>query len=329
MKVTIYDVANEAGVSIASVSRYLNNRGSVSKKNIEKIIDAIEKLHFVPEASAKSLAIGLTGTIGVQVWNADISSDYMYRFMLGAYAAVSETGGDLLITRIEGDKPEVVDAVISRRKMDGIIFPLMPGDMVPLLKALYDKEFPAVYTGARYEWDERSCNVYGGFSSYRKEVMEILIDRGCKRILCIDTDEDGRRKAEKGVIKNGFEKYVFDLIHFEGYSETSVYQYLYTLLKAKDRPDAIFFAKHEIAGIVYAAVKDAGLSIPEDLRLVSTVHSKEQDKKFIPNLAVVLIDAYQMGYQAGKKISDLIRKKPTDEKWSKITYEIRENETLG
>ena len=65
MKVTIYDVAREAGLSIATVSRVINGKGGVTPKSERKIRDAIAKLGYLPDASAQGLASSLVNTIGL------------------------------------------------------------------------------------------------------------------------------------------------------------------------------------------------------------------------------------------------------------------------
>ncbi|MDY2713405.1 MAG: LacI family DNA-binding transcriptional regulator, partial [Candidatus Faecivivens sp.] len=73
MKVTIYDVAREAGLSIATVSRVINGKGGVTPKSERKIRAAIERLGYIPDASAQGLASSLVNTIGVATAGGQIS----------------------------------------------------------------------------------------------------------------------------------------------------------------------------------------------------------------------------------------------------------------
>ncbi|MGB4373848.1 MAG: LacI family DNA-binding transcriptional regulator, partial [Halanaerobiales bacterium] len=74
MRVTIKDIANEAGVSITTVSRVLNNREDVNEKTREKVLKIIEKYNYNPNSVARSLVMNKTYTIGLIV--PDISNPF-------------------------------------------------------------------------------------------------------------------------------------------------------------------------------------------------------------------------------------------------------------
>ena len=65
MRVSIFDVAKKSGLSVVTVSRVLNNATSVREKNREKVLQAMKDLDYRPNASARSLASGKTGIIGL------------------------------------------------------------------------------------------------------------------------------------------------------------------------------------------------------------------------------------------------------------------------
>jgi len=67
MKVSIFDVAKKSGLSVVTVSRVLNNSSSVRAKNREKVLQAMKELNYQPNASARSLARGKTGIIGLTI----------------------------------------------------------------------------------------------------------------------------------------------------------------------------------------------------------------------------------------------------------------------
>lgn len=328
MKVTIYEVAKEAGLSIATVSRYINKKGGISSKSEAKIVDAIQKLHYVPDASAQSLAMGLSGTVGVQMGNQALESHYFHQFLTGVSRAVMGEGFDLLLTQMEGDCFSACNSVLTRKKMDGIIFPAPSDREKEYLKLLYEKEFPVCYAGARYEWDKRRSHVYGGYTAYRKELMELMIRKNCRRILWLELDENGLKKTEKIIRGCSQPKVFLPLLETSHMTSDDVYHLVLEKLEEKDRPDSIFFANPEFAGFIYAAAGEAGLQIPKDLKLISMIHSVQQDKLFTPNLSVIYLDAYQMGYQAGKKICALIQKNDMKPEWDMVPYEIWENETI-
>lgn len=77
MKPTIYDVAREAGVSIATVSKVLNNSGRISSKTREKVTQVMEELNYQPSLVASALTSRRTGTIGLMI--PDIANPFLRR----------------------------------------------------------------------------------------------------------------------------------------------------------------------------------------------------------------------------------------------------------
>lgn len=331
MKATIYDVADTAGLSIATVSRYINGKGSIKEKNKEKILRAIELLNYVPDASAQGLASGLAGAIGLVIthWGENLKSQYLHQFTVGLFQVVQESGADLLLVQMEGDAQKACWDVLTRKRVDGIVFAGTQKAAQKYLMGLYQEKFPMVYAGHRCEWDERGCDIYGGFSGYRKDVIKLLNSRGCKRILCIEETAETAQKMRNIILEEGWQDSIVGLTSFEGFTEEQVHKTLLQWLRREDRPDAVFFIHYRLAGCVYAAVGEAGLSIPKDLKLVSTIHSEEEDGLYFPNTAVVYINAYQMGYQAGKKLIGLVNHTPLLPEWDRVSYEIRLNQTVG
>ncbi len=139
MKVTIYDVAREAGLSIATVSRVINGKGGVTPKSERKIRDAIAKLGYLPDASAQGLASSLVNTIGL-VLQGSVSSSYYIQFLDGAEHAARERGFDVLLTSPYGTPEAFSKSIRTRHKVDGVLFT----GVTEYIQPLYDAGFPSV-----------------------------------------------------------------------------------------------------------------------------------------------------------------------------------------
>ena len=172
MKVTIYDVAREAGLSIATVSRVINGKGGVTPKSERKIRDAIAKLGYLPDASAQGLASSLVNTIGL-VLQGSVSSSYYIQFLDGAEHAARERGFDVLLTSPYGTPEAFSKSIRTRHKVDGVLF----STVCEYIQPLYEAGFPICYAGHRQPWDVRQMHVYGGFSGYRKEALSLLLSQ--------------------------------------------------------------------------------------------------------------------------------------------------------
>src|SRR5687768_6789172 len=117
---TIRDVARLAEVSIASVSRALNNLGSVAEGTRRKVEDAARELGYVPHAGARSLSLAKTRAIGVVL--PDVHGEFFSEVMRGMDRAATERGYVLLLSNMHGakDHPGAVLATM-RGRVDGLI----------------------------------------------------------------------------------------------------------------------------------------------------------------------------------------------------------------
>lgn len=94
--VTIRDVAREAGVSVATVSRFINNNAPVSEEVAERLRQVMQKLRYIPQATARNLATHKTHTVGLLL--VDIRGDFFAPLLNGIETTTSEAGYDLLIS---------------------------------------------------------------------------------------------------------------------------------------------------------------------------------------------------------------------------------------
>ncbi|WP_438026964.1 LacI family DNA-binding transcriptional regulator [Sorangium sp. So ce233] len=136
--VRMEDVARHAGVSPATVSRVLNDRGKCSAETRERVLAAIRDLGYVVNAAARSLAQGKTGALGLLL--PAVSTDFMSSFLQIVAGAATDEGYDLLIAlRSEGSQRRM----LGRHNTDGVlIFGSAMGE--PSLRRLSSEGFPAL-----------------------------------------------------------------------------------------------------------------------------------------------------------------------------------------
>ena len=91
----IYEIAKEAGVSIATVSRVMNQSASVSEKSTRKVMEAVRKLNYVPNSMARSLSTSVSMSVGVVV--PDISNPFFSMLLKGVTAVAEEKGYQVLL----------------------------------------------------------------------------------------------------------------------------------------------------------------------------------------------------------------------------------------
>ncbi|MCG8500882.1 MAG: LacI family transcriptional regulator [Firmicutes bacterium] len=117
----IYNVASEAGVSIATVSRVLNNSPQVSEKTRKKVTDVLEKYHYTPNAIARGLVVNSMKTIGVLT--IDIRDLYYATVAYTIEQDLSKLGYNVMLCNTGGDAQEKINYMkrLAEKKVDGLI----------------------------------------------------------------------------------------------------------------------------------------------------------------------------------------------------------------
>lgn len=117
----IYDVAEEAGVSIATVSRVLNDPSRVSEKTRKKVEDVLVKYNYTPNAIARGLVVKSMKTIGVLT--IDIRDTYYANVAYTIEHEFSKLGYNVILCNTGGDAEEKIRymRILSEKKVDGLI----------------------------------------------------------------------------------------------------------------------------------------------------------------------------------------------------------------
>lgn len=120
-RLTIADIAREAGVSMMTVSRVINNKGSISENTRQKVQDVIDRVNYRPSGIARSLATKQTGTLGLIV--PDVSNPFFAVLARGAEHVAYAEGSNIFLCNT-GEDPERELAVISsleEKRVDGVV----------------------------------------------------------------------------------------------------------------------------------------------------------------------------------------------------------------
>lgn len=273
-KATIYDVAARAGVAISTVSRVLNNSPDVSDATRAKVGAAIAALQFRPDRTAKSLAQKRVQTISVAL--PSFTTPFHNEFLKGVRTALRGTGVDLLLSDLGSTDPHAtLLRFLERGAVDGLVLVGMPVDDV-LAEELRALRAPVVLVGYAHEgydafvWDDE----HGAYAATRH-----LLGQGRRRIGMIrahsesaflDARTRGYRRAleEAGIAFDETRIQRGQTTKHAGFSEEAGGEALDALLAAHPDTDAVFAIADVLAIGAWAAAKDAGRRIPEDLALV-------------------------------------------------------------
>lgn len=306
MNSTIKDVAKRAGVSIATVSRVLNNSTPVSALIKEKVIKAIEEFGFIPNPVARSLVMKKSRLIGILT--ADISNMF-YSVLVGAIEqeCFKEKYATLLCsTNGETEKELYYLNLLKDQYVDGIIiFTSMPRE--EHLQFFEKNPIPVVFkSNPGLDKSRLSSINIDDFQAFY-DATQYLIDLGHKKIgmlsgLLIKVDSGTQRYAgfRKALEDNGLEfheKWFFEGTHVI----SSGYMRGRQLFSLEEIPTAVCCASDTIAiGAIRAAV-EMGLRVPHDISIMG-FDDIPIAEAYLPGLTTVRQPIIQIGTQAAQML---------------------------
>jgi LacI family transcriptional regulator len=309
---TISDVAKRAGVSTMTVSRVINHSGYISQDTLERVEKAIADLGFVPNALARSLRFKQTKTIALVL--TDITNPFFTTVARGVEDASSENGFTVMFCNTDESEAEEAENLntLLQKQVDGVL--LVPaGSSNESINYLQERNIPVVVLDRRVpdvKVDTVRCDsIPGAF-----EMTQHLLDLGHRRIglisgpMKISTSEDRVTGYLQAMHAAGIEIDP-EWIHYGLFTQTSGYQLAQKLIKLKPRPTAIVAGNNFIAIGAYAALREAGLHIPNDISLVTfdDLHSRLVLEPF---LTTVDQPAYEMGYEATRLLLEYMSAEP-------------------
>lgn len=309
-KITIYQVAQHAGVAISTVSRVLNNSPNVSEKTKEKVNEAIAELNFRPQVSARKLASQEPQMLAIAV--PSFTTPYYNEVLKGVKDEIKDMDLDIVIYNTGSKNPkEGIENFFDRGTADAVIaISIDITDSVQ--KHLLSSNVPMVLIGSSHEdYDYFELNNRkGGFLA-----GEHLIKQGYKRLGLIKpvVTTKSSMEREAGFIealrefKMPVHKELFisgESTKHAGYTEEAGFEAIYTYDRMDNFPDAIFCSNDTQAIGAYHALTKLGMKIPDDIGLMGY-----DNIKFTKYLDLTTIDQkmYTTGVQATRRLSELIR----------------------
>lgn len=317
---TVYDVAKEANVSIATVSRVFNDSDAVSEATQLKVRLAADKLDYTPHLGARSLMIKRTDTIGIIL--PDMHGEFFSELVKGADTAARNRGLHLLLSCSHDNAEDMAAALSSMRgRVDGIII------MSPLIGAnafqkYVPKEMPIVIVnGGRQDTHYSTVSLDNFAGAYK--MTEHLLGGGHQRISLIsgpanNQDAEQRKlgyvRAMEELATNGR----LDIIEGD-FSETSGYQAGMQILSRESRPDAIFASNDSMAIGCLGALKDHGVSVPADISLAG-FDDIPLARYVRPSLSSVGAPIAELGTRSLEMLVGKLQQKKNDEQFDEVVF---------
>ncbi len=276
--ITIYDIAREAGVSPATVSRVLTNNANVSKAKKEKVQSLIEKYNFKPNALAKGLSDTQSKVIGIIA--ADVRNSYYAEVFIACENAAREQGYTVLLSNAFGNmeremqhldmmRQQRVDAMIQLGgSVDAVVsYPEYIGKVQQIMPAI-----PVVVTG---KLDGTECyEVQIDFDKATDFLMEYLFGLGHERIALVGGRYNvlgtysKRQRYEELLERHGI-SYREEYVVAGSYDYESGYIGMNQILALPDVPTAVITINDYVASGVVRSAVEHGYRIPQDISVVS------------------------------------------------------------
>jgi len=307
---TILDVAERAGVSIATVSRVLNGNTPVAAATLQRVQAAVEDLAFVPRAAARVLASQRTNTIGLVL--DEIGREFFSPLLRGIEAAAREAGFDLLIqtTRMP-HFPNVPLQGLGRHNTDGLI---VFNDSLGMneLTHLHKNGLPLVLMHQTPPGALKIPVVTIENKSGAQKIIEHLIEvHGCRRIAFLqgpdgNEDSEWRERGYREALQAHGLPFEPSLVASGGYDEGVAQASVEHWLMEGIEIDGLFAGDDEAARGALSALHRAGKRVPQDVAVVG--FDDVPVARFLrPPLTTVRAPIEQVGREAARQLIRLIR----------------------
>ncbi|TWI10634.1 LacI family DNA-binding transcriptional regulator [Aerolutibacter ruishenii] len=327
----IEDVAQAAGVSIKTVSRVLNHEPNVREETRLRVEEAVARLQYKPNLSARSLA-GQRAYVIVLVYD-NPSRNYLTEIQGGVLEACRAQHFALALAPVDPDDrdylPELID-LIDHSRADGLVLVPPLTDDAKLLDALHERRLPFASISPRVP--EGRFGVTLDERAAVRELMAHLIQLGHRRIGHIKgPPQHGagtwRHSGYREALKQADIPYDPALVVKGEFTFESGMAGARQLLDLPDPPTAIFAANDDMAAGVLRVAGERGLSVPRDLS-VCGFDDTPLSRQIFPSLTTVRQPTNDMGRVATEELLKAIRD-PEAGDMVKMGYALQLRESTG
>jgi LacI family transcriptional regulator len=303
MSVTIKDVAREAQVSVATVSRALNGQDNVAEEVRRRVRDVAERLRYVPHHAARSLSSRRTRTIGVVL--PEVYGEFFSELMQGIDQVAREHALHLLVSSYHGDPREQGDALRSMRgRVDGLLvmspYDDADGHLADALASLPDSVLISSRVGKPGQRQVGIDNHAGA-----RAMLQHLVAAGHRRIAFVSGPQGNHEAAER---LRGYRDGMAALLPgvppeiLQGdFREASGARAAKALLAGNVLPDAVFAANDMMALGCISAFNAAGLNVPGDIALAG-FDDIPLARYVPPGLTTMRVDIAALGANAMRRL---------------------------
>ena len=305
----IAEIAKLAGVSVATVSRTINNRGKVSPEVQQRVMEIVEKYHYVPNATGRSLRTSKTGMILVSI--PDVFNSFYFDILQGIEKRTSENGYNIIVAPTQGARiiEDKYISMLTTKQVDGFIAlnTCMNAEELYTLS----RNFPLVMACECLFGANVSCvEIDNHAAAY--EAVKYLIHVGHSQISMISSSLVCTSSIQR---EKGFKDACLD---FQiGYQDTDIIHHLHNfeggyeacqmLMNSSKPPTAIFCYSDEMAVGAIRYIFESGLIPGKDIDIIG-FDNIDISQMYTPSISSVSQPCYDIGITA----TDLLMEKIKD-----------------
>jgi LacI family transcriptional regulator len=314
-KTTMKDIAAEAGVSITTVSKILNNMDMhISEATKERVLGLVQQYHYVPNDIAKGLRRKSSNMIGVITY--DITDPFVSKMVIGIESVCKAKGIGVLICSANVEDASELDSFsfLNSKMVEGIIsLGLLSSKSEKYISEKYVSmiKLPIVAVDRDFYLDMPGVGIVdprAPEAAYK--TTELLVNKGCRRISYIgpspDTPSSARIEGYLRALKDSGRQINEKLIYQRDYFTCETGIKGVTSLFSEERIDGIVCANDLIAAGALLALSKKRLRVPEDVK-VTGIDNISISQYFNPPLTTVDLHGYEVGAECAEMLISRIR----------------------
>ena len=325
-RVTIYEVAKAAGVSLATVSRVINNNAIVSEKTRNKVNAVIEKYGYKPSALAQGLATSKSTCIGIVI----PSTNYVYisNMLNGMTDKAKELGYELRLfttSHNREDAVKVMEKVVTSHVDGAVIF----DDELENDELMHIASYavPLVAINNDIEASNVGC-IHFGYEHNIRAIVDEYLKHPTKKMYFLHSHNGGKLldRIEKAFVDTHVKNNISYGILSCDDSYTKTYTDFVEFFKTSKTGYFLAYRDSLAAAIINAAI-DTGLKVPEDVEVLSLIGTKYASI-LRPQISSMHIDLYSIGASAVEMLTKIMNQEDIDKHMKITSNYIKRNTTL-
>lgn len=319
---TISDVAQKAGVSVSTISNYINNKGRMSKETRKRIKDAMDSLNFTPSALMKAIRQQRSNIFGALIFGLQ-TLDHNYEgsitppLIAGLTTAAAEENYDMLLYTNWNDPPSHAGLKYLNGHIDGLVW-VAPNIKEPVMDRIAGAGLPVIALLSRHV-----PSGVGYINSDNIKAMHTIVDylvsKGHRRIAYIGPSytsnfKDRREGFYNAMTANNCE--IDEMLDYEfsytQWDKEGFYPIINKWSALKNRPTAIVAADDHIATVTAEILQENGLRIPEDIA-VTGFNDTPSSRHTAGGITTIRQSFRELGKLAAERLMAMVDGAPVEE----------------